>query len=103
VPTAPARPRGVAVERVFQHALLGFSSRMSAASAAALAADPRVDYVEEVGVVGVVATQTNATWGIDRIDQHTRPLSGTYTYTSTGNGVTAYIIDTGIRITHSEF
>jgi subtilisin family serine protease len=91
------------VDRVFQHALAGFSGRMSAAAAAALAADPRVDYVEEVGVVGIVTTQTNATWGIDRIDQHTLPLSHTYTYTSTGSGVTAYIIDTGIRTTHSEF
>jgi len=98
-----ARVHGGVVDRVFQHALRGFSSRMSATAAAALAADPRVDYVEEAGVVGLVTTQTNATWGIDRIDQHALPLSTTYTYTSTGNGVTAYIIDTGIRITHSEF
>ena len=31
------------------------------------------------------------------------PLSGTYTYTATGAGVNAYVIDTGIRKTHSEF
>nr|5WSL_A Chain A, keratinase [Meiothermus taiwanensis WR-220]5WSL_B Chain B, keratinase [Meiothermus taiwanensis WR-220]5WSL_C Chain C, keratinase [Meiothermus taiwanensis WR-220] len=49
------------------------------------------------------ATQTGATWGLDRIDQRTLPLSGTFTYSNTGSGVNAYIIDTGIRVSHSEF
>ena len=48
-------------------------------------------------------TQTNATWGLDRIDQRSRPLSTTYTYFNTGAGVRAYIIDTGIRFSHSQF
>jgi subtilisin family serine protease len=51
----------------------------------------------------VDTTQTGATWGIDRIDQRSLPLSGTYTYFATGSGVTAYIIDTGIRFTHTQF
>jgi subtilisin family serine protease len=76
---------------------------MTAARAAALAADPRVDYVEENGTVRLVATEVDATWGIDRIDQRALPLSTTFSYTSTGSGVTAYIIDTGIRFSHSEF
>jgi subtilisin family serine protease len=49
------------------------------------------------------AIQSNPTWGLDRIDQHTLPLSASYTYNATGDGVTAYIIDTGILFSHSEF
>lgn len=49
------------------------------------------------------ATQTNATWGLDRIDQRKRPLNGSYTYNTTASSVTAYIIDTGILSGHQEF
>jgi aqualysin 1 len=48
-------------------------------------------------------TEQNATWGLDRIDQRALPLSSTYTYTATDAGVTAYVIDTRIRKTHTEF
>jgi subtilisin family serine protease len=91
------------VEHVYAHALNGFSAEMTEDDAIALSNDPRVRFVEEDSVMEIVTTQTNATWGIDRIDQVSRPLSGTYTYTSTGSGVNAYIIDTGIRITHTQF
>jgi hypothetical protein len=47
--------------------------------------------------------QTPATWGLDRIDQRDLPLNNSYTYNFTGAGVHAYIIDTGIRTTHTEF
>ena len=48
-------------------------------------------------------TQTNPPWGLDRIDQRNRPLDAQYNYTPTGAGVHAYIIDTGIRKTHTQF
>lgn len=91
------------VEKVFTHALNGFVAEMSAKEAEYLATDVRVKYVEEDGIVYADATQSNATWGLDRIDQRDRPLSTTYTYNTTGSGVNAYIIDTGIRRTHNEF
>jgi subtilisin family serine protease len=97
-----ARHGGV-LARVYEHALQGFNVRTSAALAAAVARDPRVAYVEEDGEVSVVETQSNATWGLDRVDQRNLPLSTTFTYNATGAGVTAYIIDTGIRFTHTEF
>jgi len=88
---------------VFQHALNGFSIEMSEADAERLSEDFRVKFVEEDGVVTADATQTNPPWGLDRIDQRNRPLSGTYTYNWTGSGVRAYIIDTGIRTDHTQF
>lgn len=87
----------------YNRALKGFSVRMSEQQALRLANDPRVDFVEEDGVVSLGTTQTGATWGLDRIDQRDLPLNGTYTYTPTGTGVKAYIIDTGIRATHTQF
>lgn len=87
----------------WRHAVKGFVARMSAAQATALANDPNVALVEEDGIVSIGATQTGATWGLDRIDQRDLPLNGNYTYDGDGTGVTAYVIDTGIRMTHSEF
>ena len=91
------------VGRIWRHALKGFVAQMSAAEAEALANDPGVALVEEDGVITISDTQNPATWGLDRIDQRNLPLNSTYNYNATGAGVTAYIIDTGIRITHSEF
>jgi subtilisin family serine protease len=91
------------VNHVYKHALNGFSIEMSEADAEALSRDFRVSFVEEDGVMTASATQTNPPWGLDRIDERDRPLSGTYTYNWTGSGVRAYIIDTGIRTAHTQF
>jgi subtilisin family serine protease len=94
---------GGTISHVYSHALKGYSVTLPSAAAPALAQAPGVAYVEPDGVVTADTTQSGATWGIDRIDQRSLPLSGTYTYTATGSGVTAYIIDTGIRFTHTQF
>lgn len=91
------------VDKVFKNSLNGFSIEMSEKQAIELSQDVRVKHIEEDAYVSIEATQTNATWGLDRIDQRDRPLNGTYEYTPTGSGVNAYIIDTGIRRTHTEF
>ncbi|MDY7228794.1 S8 family serine peptidase [Hyalangium rubrum] len=89
--------------RVFRHALKGFVAYMSEADARALAEDPRVKFVEQNGRVQAVGVQTPATWGLDRVDQTDLPLDQTYTYNTAGSGVHAYIIDTGIHLSHQEF
>ena len=91
------------VIEVYQHALRGFAVEMSEAKARELAADPNVAYVEEDAYVHSTGTQNNPPWGLDRTDQRDLPLSTTYTYGTTGAGVDAYIIDTGIRTAHQEF
>jgi subtilisin family serine protease len=101
-----AAAHGASLQFIYQSALRGFSARMSSASAEALAHNPLVAYVEQDQVVTAIATETMDSngdpWGLDRIDAASG-LSGSYTYTLTGQGVVAYIIDTGIRTTHSEF
>jgi subtilisin family serine protease len=91
------------VTRVYEHALKGFVVETPAIVATALRSIPLVAAVERDGVVGLAATQTSAPWGLDRVDQRDRPLSGTYTYNQTGAAVTAYIIDTGIHGSHVDF
>ncbi len=90
-------------ERTFKHAIKGFTGRLTPAAIEEFRRNPKVKYIEQNQVIKLVATQTAATWGIDRVDQANLPLSTTYTYNSTGSTVTAYIFDTGVRSDHVEF
>ena len=94
---------GGRVQHFYETALTGYSICLPEKAAQLLAEDPSVELVEQDQVMSTVATQSGATWGIDRIDQRNLPLSGTYTYNFNGAGVHAYIIDTGIRATHQQF
>ena len=98
-----ARARGGRVDRDYSRALKGYAAALPPAALDDVRRDPDVAYVEADAVVTATTTQTGATWGLDRIDQASLPLNGTYSYTPTGAGVKAYIIDTGMRLTHSQF
>ncbi|MFF3869551.1 S8 family peptidase [Micromonospora sp. NPDC001898] len=98
-----AKRYGGDVAQVYGEALNGFEARLSEAAAKRLAADPAVAWVEQNHEVALQTTQANPPWGLDRIDQTNLPLNSAYSYTSTGSGVTAYIVDTGIRTTHTNF
>jgi serine protease len=94
--------RGAAGRR-FSTVLDGFAFSGDEAAAAALAADPRVDFVEEDGVVELADAQTPPSWGLDRVDQRPNPLDNVYNYAADGTGIDLYVIDTGIRSTHDDF
>lgn len=111
--SGPARARDVAVEmgasygldvqRVYESALRGFATKASKASLKQLLNDPNVAFIEEDGWSYPSVTQSGATWGIDRVDQASLPLNGTYIYDTGAPSVRAYVIDTGILATHSQF
>ncbi|CAA9313687.1 MAG: Alkaline serine exoprotease A precursor [uncultured Gemmatimonadetes bacterium] len=101
-PRSVAAVAGVSPRYVYTAALNGFAAVLNAGQLNALQHNPNVEYVEADAPARLMVTQTGATWGIDRIDQRDTPLNSSYTYTSTGAGVNAYILDTGIRLTHAE-
>lgn len=104
-----ATQHGGELIRTFTVALNGGVMRMNEAKAKALANHPFISYIEQDSVVQLIVPTSlssqspTPSWGLDRIDQQSLPLNSTYNYNNDGSGVSTYVIDTGIRITHTEF
>jgi subtilisin family serine protease len=95
---------GGEVIQAFTQAISGYVAKLSEAQIARLSKDPRVASIEPNQIIEIEGDQTNPpSWGLDRIDQRDRSLNALYTYNFGGAGVTAYVIDTGIRADHVEF
>lgn len=102
--SALASDVGATVHQRYNSAMHGFAATMDDAAVDELRADPRVEFIQADQVVHATETQSpTPSWGIDRVDQEALPADDSYTYAETGEGVTAYIIDTGINAGHSDF
>jgi aqualysin 1 len=102
---ATATAAGGTIGFVYHSALKGFSAALSPAALTAVRSTAGVKYVEADARVHLAGKQKNPpSWGLDRVDQRNLPLNKKYTYVnSAGSGVTAYVIDTGMRFTHTDF
>ncbi|WP_330241280.1 S8 family peptidase [Streptomyces sp. NBC_00525] len=101
-----AEEYGGKLKRDYSSAINGFSANgLSETEAKRLAADPAVSKVVQNKKFHIDATQDDPpSWGLDRIDQTETAGDNAYTYPdSAGEGVSAYVIDTGVRTTHEEF
>ncbi len=100
---AQARRDGAQVTHTYGSALNGFAAKLPDKALDGLRHNPNVKFIEPDREVRATGTESPATWGLDRIDQRNLPLDNSYTYAQSGQGVTAYIIDTGINTDHREF
>ena len=91
------------VVTTFSNAMNGFVADLTQAQVASLRENPNVLSIEQDSVVTVAIDQVPPSWGLDRIDQRALPVNSKYSYTQTGSGVTAYVIDTGINPVHTDF
>jgi subtilisin family serine protease len=95
---------GITVGFKYKNAIKGFSAKLPDAALNGLKNNPNVSFIEQDQVMSSNTTQYSVpSWGIDRVDQPSLLLSGSYSYTSDGAGVDAYIFDTGIFLAHNEF
>jgi subtilisin family serine protease len=95
---------GGTIGHTYTDALHGFEINLPEQAARRLAGDPAVDYVQANQTMSLTSTESPVpSWGLDRIDQRALPLDDSYTYPNTGAGVKAYVIDSGINLTHSDF
>ncbi|HEX5436765.1 MAG TPA: S8 family serine peptidase [Gemmatimonadaceae bacterium] len=102
--------RGGTLDHVYLHTIKGFSAKLSERAARAIAQNPNVAFIEPDPVITVQGgwtldgdMESSAPWGLDRMDQTSLPLNGTFQYPNTASNVHIYIIDTGIRASHDDF
>jgi len=103
IKSAPGR--AIAAKFTYKNVLNGFAATLTAEQVCAFQKRPNIESIELDSLMSIEATQPSATWGLDRIDSKAPSvlIDSTYNYSTTGIGVTAYVIDTGIQSAHSDF
>lgn len=96
--------RAISAKFKYSNVLNGFAATLSAEQVCAYQKRPNIEFIELDALVSIDATQAGATWGLDRIDSKAPSTlkDSNYNYSTTGSGVTAYVIDTGIQSSHSD-
>ncbi len=102
-----AQTHGGTLIRTYANVLNGAVIDIPANALTGLKNNPNILSVEQDAVVTatpiITASQLNAPWGLDRLDQRALPLSTTYSAPTDATNVRAFIIDTGINKTHVDF
>ena len=106
----------VEVKHLYKYALKGYAARIKGSELAALRKDTDVAFIEEDAIATIAKPGGKkpggsdpapapgvASWGLDRIDQRDLPLDGAFNPRGDGARVTAYVLDTGVHITHVDF
>ena len=103
IKSAPGR--AIAAKFTYKNALNGFAATLSAEQVCAFQKRPNIESIELDGLMSIENTQPSAPWGLDRIDSRAPSAlkDNSYTYSTTGSGITAYVIDTGIQSSHLDF
>ena len=94
---------GSQILSVYTSAINGFAAMLNASALERLAKDPNVESIEQDRIVVLQGDQVDPPWGLDRVDQRSGTRNSRYSYTNTGTGVTAYVIDTGVMASHIDF
>ena len=98
-----ALSKALTVDQHFKTVMHGFAAAFSEEDLDSLRNDPDVERIEPDRIVHQLGSETGMGWALDRVDQHAMPLNGSFSYGATGSGVNIYVVDGGIRYSHTEF